>query len=55
MTERSGSATIIKGAAEDPAPLSPVTPQAPATRAGAPGGHLPAPATGQGGCVAGWP
>ena len=37
MTERSDSATIIAGAAEDLAPRSPVKPQASATRAGAPG------------------
>ena len=29
MTERSDSATIIAGAAEDPAPRSPVKPQVP--------------------------
>jgi hypothetical protein len=35
MTERSDSATIIAGAAEDPASRSPVKPQASATRIGA--------------------
>jgi hypothetical protein len=49
MTERSDSATTIKGAAEDPAPRSPVKPQAPATRVGALDDHLPASTTGQGG------
>jgi hypothetical protein len=40
MTEHSDSATIIAGAAEDPAPRSPVKPQASATRVGALGDHL---------------
>ena len=35
MTERSDSAAIMVGAAEDPAPRSPVKPQAPATPVGA--------------------
>jgi hypothetical protein len=42
MTERSDSATIIKDAAEDPAPPSPAKPQASATRTGALDDHLPA-------------
>ena len=54
MTERSDSATIIAGAAEDPAPRLPVKPQAPAIRVGALGGDLPASTTGQGGSVTSW-
>ena len=54
MTERSDSATIIAGAAEDPAPRLPVKPQAPAIRVGALGGDLPASPTGQGGSVTSW-
>jgi hypothetical protein len=46
MTERSGSATIIAGAAEDPVPRSPVKPQGLGTRIGVPRDHLPAPVTG---------
>jgi hypothetical protein len=51
MTERSGRATIIMDAAEDPAPRSPVKPQASATPAVALGDHLPASMTEQGGYV----
>src|SRR5260370_37875513 len=54
MTECSGSATIIAGATADPAPRSPVRPQAPTSRADALGDHLPVSTTGQGGSVTSW-
>ena len=52
MTERSDSATITAGEAEDPAPRSQVKPQA---RVGDLGDHLPTSMTGQGGSVTSWP
>ena len=54
MTERSGSATIIAGAAEDPVPRSGVKPQEPASRIGVPRDHLPAPVTRADDCVRSW-
>ena len=53
-TERSGSLTIIAGAAEDPAPRPLVNPRRPATRTGAPGDRLHARVTGRGDGVTSW-